>query len=154
MGKPPARRPIRPTHTPQPKGFVASVRQYSGPLPQPDDLVGYENVLPGAAERLFSMAELEQRHRTMMEQATLVSDQQHRDAVLAAQSANARGIFASDMIGQFLGGAVALGCVAGAIFNVYGHGEWYVTIAFVSLPVAGIVKAVRNLKSPKGTGTK
>lgn len=154
MAKSVARRPIRATPTPQPKGVVASVRQYSGPLPQPEDLVGYENLLPGAAERIFNMAELEQRHRTTMERSTLVSDQEHRDAVLAAQIVNAKGIFFSDMVGQLLGGAVALGCVAGAIFNVYRNGEWYVTAAFVGLPVIGIVKAVRNLKSTKSTGSK
>lgn len=127
-------------------------RHYSGPLPEPDALSRYEHLLPGAAERVFSMAEAEQRHRTTMEQATLVSDQKHRDLVVSAQIANAKGIFRSDLVGQALGGMVALGCVAGAVFSVYLGAHPTVTIAFVGLPVIGIVKAVRNMNVAKSNG--
>jgi uncharacterized membrane protein len=34
-----------------------------GPLPHPDIIAGYENVLPGAADRIMRMAEQEQVHR-------------------------------------------------------------------------------------------
>lgn len=36
---------------------------FSGPLPHPEILKGYDNVLPGAAERVLKMAEKEQDHR-------------------------------------------------------------------------------------------
>ena len=36
---------------------------YSGPLPTPDHFAGFEKVLPGSAERILKMAELEQVHR-------------------------------------------------------------------------------------------
>lgn len=38
---------------------------FQGPLPSPDILQGFENVLPGAAERIMKMAEKEQlaRHK-------------------------------------------------------------------------------------------
>ncbi|PIQ30327.1 MAG: hypothetical protein COS35_13425 [Zetaproteobacteria bacterium CG02_land_8_20_14_3_00_50_9] len=36
---------------------------HSGPLPAPEDFAKYENILPGAAERILSMAENEARHR-------------------------------------------------------------------------------------------
>lgn len=35
-------------------------RRISGPLPTPDILLGYDEVLPGAAERIMRMAEKEQ----------------------------------------------------------------------------------------------
>ena len=35
----------------------------SGPLPSPHVLAGYETILPGAADRILSMAEKEQAHQ-------------------------------------------------------------------------------------------
>lgn len=42
---------------------VAYYQHKSGPLPSPEDLKGYEDVLPGAAERIMKMAEEESGHR-------------------------------------------------------------------------------------------
>ena len=36
---------------------------FSGPIPHPEILKGYETICPGAAERIIKMAELEQGHR-------------------------------------------------------------------------------------------
>lgn len=47
---------------------------HSGPLPHPEILKGYENILPGAAERVFAMAESQQKHRMAMEE-TIVKNQ-------------------------------------------------------------------------------
>lgn len=33
---------------------------YKGPIPRPDDFENYERILPGAADRILKMAELEQ----------------------------------------------------------------------------------------------
>jgi uncharacterized membrane protein len=43
--------------------------EHSGPLPPPHLLAGYEEVLPGAAERILKMAELEQRHQADADKA-------------------------------------------------------------------------------------
>ena len=40
---------------------------YQGPLPHPDLLVKYEEIIPGSAERILSMAEKEQKHRHQLE---------------------------------------------------------------------------------------
>jgi uncharacterized membrane protein len=37
-----------------------------GPLPDPDLIAGYEKAMPGAAERIFKMAEIEQHERHLM----------------------------------------------------------------------------------------
>ena len=42
---------------------TTELSQYSGPLPAPLDFAGYNEVLPGAAERILAMAEQEQRNR-------------------------------------------------------------------------------------------
>jgi len=41
---------------------------FQGPLPSPEILQGFENVLPGAAERIITMAEKEQANRHNIEQ--------------------------------------------------------------------------------------
>ena len=38
-------------------------QQWSGPLPAPDHLQQYEIIVPGAGDRILSMAEKEQNHR-------------------------------------------------------------------------------------------
>lgn len=39
------------------------VRQTSGPIPDPETLAAFQRVLPDAGERIFRMAEGEQKHR-------------------------------------------------------------------------------------------
>jgi uncharacterized membrane protein len=48
--------------------FAAS---YSGPLPPPEQLAGYERVLPGAADRILAMAESQAEHRQNLEQTAI-----------------------------------------------------------------------------------
>lgn len=47
---------------------------HSGPLPPPEIFKGYEDVLPGAADRILSMAEKESRHRQDLEKISLKGD--------------------------------------------------------------------------------
>lgn len=58
-----------PGQAPKPgKGEIVSVSAaFSGPLPPPSILRGYEDVLPGAADRIISMAEKQSKHRQEME---------------------------------------------------------------------------------------
>lgn len=51
---------------------------FSGPLPRPDILAAYENTLPGAADRVISMAERQSAHREALEA-------KHLDAGIRAQ---------------------------------------------------------------------
>ncbi len=43
---------------------------FSGPLPSPQTLEGYENSVPGSAERILKMAESQVYHRQDMEKKT------------------------------------------------------------------------------------
>ncbi len=40
---------------------------FSGPLPHPKHLVGYEQISPGAADRIIAMAERQQTHHIEMD---------------------------------------------------------------------------------------
>jgi uncharacterized membrane protein len=44
---------------------------WSGPYPPPDLLRGYEDVLPGAADRIMTMAESQQAHRHHLENVSV-----------------------------------------------------------------------------------
>ena len=44
-----------------------TTQQFSGPVPHPEILRGYNQVLPGAAERILTMAELDQKHQIEIE---------------------------------------------------------------------------------------
>jgi uncharacterized membrane protein len=48
----------------------AEVQQWSGPMPAPESLAKYEDIIPGSAERILVMAEKEQGHRHDMEEKT------------------------------------------------------------------------------------
>lgn len=45
-----------------------SVMAYSGPIPPPESLEKYNDIVPGAAERIIGMAEKEQVHRHTIEE--------------------------------------------------------------------------------------
>ncbi len=48
--------------------------EFSGPLPPPSLLERYEKILPGSAERIFSMAEKQSTHRQTMEKRIIYSE--------------------------------------------------------------------------------
>ena len=61
-----------PTKTPQQGGVQKKTVQLqqqitTGPLPPPEVLEGYDQIIPGAAERIVAMAEKEQAHSHQME---------------------------------------------------------------------------------------
>jgi len=48
----------------QDSGQVSLIRQeFAGPLPHPSVLAGYDDVVPGSAERILRMAEKQLEHR-------------------------------------------------------------------------------------------
>src|SRR5260370_27953938 len=46
---------------------ITTVQQFSGPLPHPDLLKGYNGAFPGCAERVMAMAERQSAHRQQLE---------------------------------------------------------------------------------------
>ena len=48
-------------------GIAVQQTSFSGPLPPPEILAQYEQILPGAADRLFMMAERQAAHRMELE---------------------------------------------------------------------------------------
>lgn len=95
-------------------------RSFSGPLPPPDALDHYERILPGAAERILRMAEIEGEERRA-NVAKLVSTETkvEKRGQLMAFAVAVLGLVGSfflikwgfEVIGTAFGGAIILGMV-------------------------------------------
>jgi len=69
---------------------------HSGPLPAPNDFAAYNDVIPGAAERILALAEIESEHRRNQETKAML--RMHRETLvgqLFALSMGLTGIAAS-----------------------------------------------------------
>lgn len=121
-----------------------------GPIPSPDTLFQYDQLLPGTADRIVAMAEREQAHRMNQEDLRTRADIKHREDVLIAQKAQARGVFTSDLFGQSAGLLIGATCVVGAIYLALQPSVHpTIPIALVSLPIASIINAIRQKKAEK-----
>ena len=54
--------------------IVETRSEHYGPLPPPSDLQEYDNVVPGAAERIIRMAENQSEHRRELERKVVFGD--------------------------------------------------------------------------------
>lgn len=90
------------------------------------------------------MAEADQRHRISMDREAQAADIAHREQIALQQAGNARAIFRSDLVGQILGGIIALCALGGGIYSIVIGAPWQATAAFLALPVAAIIKALRD----------
>jgi len=50
---------------------MSAVYRFSGPLPPPEELAKYEQILPGSANRIISMAEQQSSHRQELEKTVI-----------------------------------------------------------------------------------
>ncbi|WP_300162035.1 DUF2335 domain-containing protein [Solidesulfovibrio sp.] len=99
------------------KQLIAAIASYSGPLAHPSFVKGYEEILPGAAERILTMAEAEGKHRREQESKVIHCEVRCKTTglwlgfaigMLAIAGSCAVAIFASPLAGTTLGiGSIA-----------------------------------------------
>ncbi|MEK7586811.1 MAG: DUF2335 domain-containing protein [Patescibacteria group bacterium] len=81
-----------------------STQIFSGPLPHPEILKKFDEVVPGAAERIIKMAEDQSIHRKELEKKVINSD------------------IARSKWGQILGFVISvIGLLAAALIAIYGN---------------------------------
>lgn len=102
----------------------------SGPLPDPTDFSKYEEVVPGAGDRILTMTEKEQDHRHSID--TKEQDKFHRNNTILS------------LAGIILGGVISMTGIVGGIYlavqeNAFA-GAFISTISLGSI-VANILKA-------------
>jgi len=125
------------------------VTAHSGPLPAPETLEGYEEILPGAAERILRMAEKQQDGRLALEARQLDADIDHRDEMARIQRRVHTGAFISDYLGQALGFAVAVGSLGLAAYAGIWKDNLPLAALFLGVPVVGMIQALRGMASGK-----
>lgn len=103
--------------------------EWSGPLPPSIVLKQFDDVVPNGAERVSHMAEQEQQHRISMEQKGLI----------ASINESRRG--------QYLGATISILALLSVGVTVYFGVHWSISIALVSIPVFGVIRAIVNRRS-------
>ena len=100
---------------------------HSGPLPTPQDFAGYNQILPGAAERILRMAEIEQAHRHEQEERIVTAA--IRAGYIGQGIAGTLGITVCSggiwaiLHGQALGGAAAVVAALASSVVAFLHGQ-------------------------------
>lgn len=106
---------LQKTKTAKGKGRITKVRLqevFEGPLPHPRILNQYEQVFPGATERIFRMAEKQQEHRHKLEIAVVKSNIHNEKT----------GLYSSLVITLVV-------VISGAVLIYLGHGiEGFITL--------------------------
>ncbi len=120
--------------------FVARVQGtvFQGPLPPPEILAGYDSVLPGAADRIITMAEKNQEHRHRLEAKVIPAG------------------IKSERLGQILGFVLYLATIASGTYLV-GQGRDTAgivemlasTTVFAGIYVKGQIEKKRELSGKR-----
>ena len=120
----PSTKPSAPAQRQQAQAGPQVKAGVSGPLPPPDELEKYERVSPGAAKRIFAMAERESSHRRELEKSLV--DNEYKQAskgqncaatlgALAIVSGTIAGISGAQWTGSVIGGLVVVGLVYASV---------------------------------------
>lgn len=125
----PADRPPVPQQTAT-RSVLTTASAWSGPLPAPADLEKFNAIIPNGADRILAMAEAEQAHRIAYEASGLQ----------AATKEASRG--------QYLGAAISLAALCGAVYAAYIGTHWSVSVALVGIPVLGMIRAIVRPRPP------
>ena len=125
-----------------PPVFTASVSIHSGTLPSPETVERYEIIMPGAFDRILTMAEKEQDSKIGLNRDSL-------DAVIHSK----RTISKSVLRGQMFGFASVV-----MFFILLGLTVWFENTAmfcvvFTAGAVAGLPALVRSFQSKNGKST-
>lgn len=120
---------------------VIAEYEFRGPIPPPDTMDGYERTLPGAADRILSMAEKQSEHRQLMERKMIEAEA--RDSLL----------------GVISGLTLGLGCVIAAITMTIVYPQSAGVISGAVLGSAGVasiaataIKSTRRGRRNNGSG--
>lgn len=120
----PSTKPSGPAQRQQAQAGPQVKAEFSSPLPPPDELEKYERVSPGAAKRIFAMAETRGHHRRELEKSLV--DNEYKQAsrgqncaatlgALAIVSGTIAGILGAQWTGSVIGGLVVVGLVYASI---------------------------------------
>lgn len=108
-----------------------TAREWRGILPSPEDLARFKEIVPDGAERLFAMAEEEQKHRQVYEVKALT-----------AATSEAR-------YGQIFGAVISFFSIAASLTSALFGAHWSVSVALVGVPLMALTKAIVDSRSAR-----
>lgn len=125
---------IAPRH--QPGVTTIEEQQYLGPIPPPEILNGFEQIVPGAAERILAMAEENGKHQREMEKKALAV------------------AFRTVLIGQIFGLVIGVLAFVTCIIALYlGSENTAMTIGGVTVTGLVAVFVTGRLRKPKNSNS-
>ncbi|MBI3903041.1 MAG: DUF2335 domain-containing protein [Nitrosomonadales bacterium] len=113
---------------------------YQGPIPPPEVLRGFDQLVPGTAERLINLAENESTHRRQMEKQAMDANISAQQSQLRIGEYQSKAVFRSDTIGQAAGLVVSLACIAGAVY-LGANGHEVTAGVLAAIPTAAVIRA-------------
>ena len=120
------------------------LEMHQGPLPDPQTLRQYDLLSPGAAAEIIKTASEQALHRRNLEKAAQDSDALARSKQIEIERERIRGALFTEQMGVILGWLIAASCVGSAIWSMLTDRSPILTIAFLGLPIAGIINAIRK----------
>lgn len=105
---------------------INSITFYSGPLPSPDFLRQYNEILPGLGERIVTMAEKQSEHRMQLEKIVIpnqVSESRRGQffglliASICIISSFVLAMYGHDVVAGVVGGATVVGLVTVFVYG-------------------------------------
>jgi len=100
--------------------FAITAQQFSGPIPPPELLRKYEELVQGAADRIISMAEKQSNHRQILESQVINSN------------------IGNERLGMILGFLICVLAISGGIYAVV-QGKNATGIAAIVTPLVALV---------------
>lgn len=123
-----------------------SVQSYEGPIPHPDLLRKFDELLPGTAERLINLAVAESEHRRSLELIAMNANVSAQSRNVAISEKSSRNVFISDTLAQVLGASVSLVCAIGAIYLAL-HEQQGIALALAAIPAAALAESIYSRRS-------
>lgn len=116
----------------KPAQLVSQHQRFSGPIPPPAILEQYDRVLPGAAERILSMAEQNMQHEhTIDSEIVGIRRTEYKRgqvfgliiAIVAITSATICAIYEHEGVAMVIGGATVVGLVSAFVYAQSGKSK-------------------------------
>ena len=127
--------PNKHKHTPQMQVNHVQSSTFSGPLPPPDIMDGYNRIVPNAAERIIAVFESEVIHRHELERLQATGDEKDRSRSLLL-------VFS----GQIFGFLLAMAFVASGAFLIFNNKQISGTVISTTAMVGIVAAFLRSNK--------
>lgn len=120
----------------------SEISSFTGPIPPAEDLKKYEQILPGAAERLFKYAEQETAHRQTIENKRNDADIKANEAITDNYNLQIKSEIKQQLVGLICGVGISITAIIASVYSVIISAHPTVSIALVSIPVSTMVKTI------------